>query len=320
MSKNNGTGANAAENENFDGLQQTKLKNLNSFNAGVGFSVHAVSMIVITLLVSVIILVAKIDTESNVFKYLNYLVSPIAIFICLLSVIKVRKIALKPLFPVKTHPKYYILALLLIFGLLFSVSYVNEGFLFVLKKCGYVPKQSYLPELEGALIIPALFVIAVLPAVFEEALFRGLILNCALRQMGTVRAVLTVGFCFSIAHGSPEQTFYQFICGCAFALLAVRSQSILPCVLIHFLNNALIVILSACHVMTPEGALLIPFGFKILVSVLSALSFIGATLWLILDKKPVLKCEKGGVKLFYIAAALGIIVFAVIWISSLFIH
>ena len=85
-----------------------------------------------------------------------------------------------------------------------------------------------------------------LPAFCEELLFRGVLLNACENGMGSIRAVFTVGFCFALFHGSPEQTVYQFIAGCVFAFVAVRSRSVTPSVLMHFINNALIVILGAC--------------------------------------------------------------------------
>lgn len=127
-----------------------------------------------------------------------------------------------------------------------------------------------------------------------------------------------VGFCFSLFHASPEQTVYQFITGCAFAFIALRSGSILPSVLMHFINNALIVIFAACGLFDEAGNLIISTGGNIALIVTAAVALTVALVWLILDKTPVKKCEKGGVKSFFFCAAPAIAVFGIVWIVSLF--
>ena len=258
--------------------------------------------------------------NSNVFIYINYLLSPAMIAICVLFITKRNKIGFGQIFPVKCKPKYYLIAVLLIFGLLFSLSHLNLLFIKFFKLFGYVPKksQSYFPDVSGGLIVPAIIVIAIIPAIFEEVMFRGLLLNCCWNGMGCIRAILVTGFCFSLFHGSPEQTVYQFIAGCAFAFLAVRSGSILPSILMHFINNALIVIFYACGLLDVSGNLTMPTTAFIIVTVFSAISFVGAVVWLVLDKTPLKKCEKGGVKGFFIYASVAIAVLGLIWILALF--
>ena len=58
-------------------------------------------------------------------------------------------------------------------GLIFSVSWVDTGVTEFLKLLGYVPKgrDAYLPNLSGGLVVPALLVIALMPAIFEEQIF-----------------------------------------------------------------------------------------------------------------------------------------------------
>lgn len=232
--------------------------------------------------------------------------------------LKLFKIQPKPLFPVKCHPKYYLIAVLLIFGLLFSASYVDAPFIELFKLMGYKPREasSYFPTLSGGWVVLALLVIAVMPAIFEEAVFRGVILNTCEQSFGSVRTVFIVGFCFALFHGSPEQTVYQFIAGCAFAFLAVRSGSILPSVLMHFLNNGILVVFGACNLFDEAGNLIMSDGAFIAVTVLSALSFIAAITLLVLDKKPLKKGDKKTLAQFFIFASIGIAIMFLSWILS----
>ncbi|MDE7182079.1 MAG: CPBP family intramembrane metalloprotease [Clostridia bacterium] len=294
--------------------------NLNSINGGLTFSAAVIFYFAVQLIASIIIGAAHLDEKSDAYIYISYLCAPIAIVSCIAAVLKVRKIHPKLVFPVKCNPKYYLIAVMLIFGLLFSLSWVDGAVVEFFKLFGYKPREasSYFPNLSGGRIVPAFIVVAVMPALIEEALFRGVILNCCENSVGSIRTVFIVGFCFSLFHGSPEQTVYQFIAGCAFAFIAIRSGSILPSVLMHFINNALIIIFKACGMFDTNGNLIMPQTVNIVLIVLGALSLIGGLVWLILDKKPVKKCVKGGVKCFFIYASVGIAALALNWILLLF--
>ena len=88
----------------------------------------------------------------------------------------------------------------------------------------------------------------------------------------------------------------------------------------HFINNALIVIVGACGLIDDAGELIMSNTAFIIVTVLAGLCFVGAVIWLIFDKKPVVKCEKGAVKQFLLFASVGIALLALNWILSFFIN
>lgn len=263
------------------------------------------------------------DNGGDVYIYLNYLVSPVAITIALFVVTKFARRPLRRSLLVKMPPgaaaKWCAVAVLLAFGLLFSLSWLNIGFERLLRLIGYDASPSYFPDLSGGRVTLALFVMALLPALFEEALFRGVLLQSIKEETGHLNAVLLCGMCFALFHASALQTIYQFACGCAFALLAIRSRSVLPGMLAHFLNNATIIILQACGLDT-SGSLFdwAPLWAAVLVTVLSALSLAGAVAVMAADKTPLKKPVKGGVFAFFIAAAAGIVVLAVLWVAGFF--
>ena len=86
----------------------------------------------------------------------------------------------------------------------------------------------------------------------------------------------------------------------------------------HFINNALIVIFNACNLFDASGNLIMPNTAFIIVTVLSSLSFVGAVVWLVLDKTAIKKCEKGGVKAFFSYASVAIGALGILWILLLF--
>lgn len=284
---------------------------------GLSYSVLVIINLLISIIASLIITVGSLK-GGEAEKYISVLVSPIAIAVTLALTLRLAKQPARIIMPVKTRPKYYVIGVLLIFGLLFSLNSLNEYLIRLFELMGYVRKQSFVPDVAGWKIVPALLVVAVLPAIFEEIMFRGILLNNAEEGAGSVCAILLSGLCFSLYHGSVEQTVYQFVCGCLFAFLAVRSRSVLPTVVIHFINNAVIIILMACGLIDDGGALIMSKTAEIIVSVLSAVSLIGAVVWLVLDKK-LLKRQRGGaVKQFFIFAAVGIGAMVVMWIVNLF--
>ena len=293
-------------------------RNLCSKTGGVAFSLNVFIFFAINLIASIFITALKIPVGSDGYLYVSYLISPIAMLLSVLVTLNLGKFKIGEIVKVKCHPKYFLIGLLLIFGLMFSLGWTNSLITEFFKLFGYVPKSSYLPNVSGFKIIPALLVIAVLPAIFEEMFFRGLILQSTQNGAGSIRSVFIVGFCFALYHGSPEQTVYQFICGCAFALLAVRSGSLLPTVIIHFINNAFIIIASATGLIDAAGNFTFSQTAQTVLVILSAISLIAAIVWLILDKTELKRSEKGGVKCFFIFASIGIAILSLIWILNLF--
>ena len=75
-----------------------------------------------------------------------------------------------------------------------------------------------------------------LPAIFEELLFRGVILR-GLLQFGKVPAVVLSGLLFALAHGSFEQFIYQFLTGMVFGVLVLETKNIVVGMAAHFANN-----------------------------------------------------------------------------------
>lgn len=74
--------------------------------------------------------------------------------------------------------------------------------------------------------------------ILEEILFRGFVLR-SLQKFGNVFAILISGILFGLFHGNLEQTIPTALGGIVLAYIAVKSNSIIPCVVAHFFNNAL---------------------------------------------------------------------------------
>lgn len=78
--------------------------------------------------------------------------------------------------------------------------------------------------------------IAALPAIFEELLFRKVMLNGA-RKYGTIFAIMFTAVMFGLIHMNIPQAINAMLIGILFAYLDIKAESILPSVILHFINN-----------------------------------------------------------------------------------
>jgi membrane protease YdiL (CAAX protease family) len=92
--------------------------------------------------------------------------------------------------------------------------------------------SSTLPELLWVIII-----IALIPAVAEEFLFRGLVQRSFERQMGAIRAVILTGIIFAFYHLNPFSFVPLAVLGMYLGFLAMRARSIWSSIAAHFYNN-----------------------------------------------------------------------------------
>lgn len=86
--------------------------------------------------------------------------------------------------------------------------------------------------------------LAVLPAVCEELVFRGIIYNGLRQKFSTFISVLISSILFSLIHFSIYQTFFQIILGIILALLVYYTGTIFYSIVYHFVNNFTIILIN----------------------------------------------------------------------------
>ncbi len=90
-----------------------------------------------------------------------------------------------------------------------------------------------------------MLVLAVLPAIGEELLFRGVLLrSLAHRRDRRWIAVGVSAIVFSTYHLDPPQIVGTLLFGIALGTLATGARSIVPGMLAHFLNNAVVLVIA----------------------------------------------------------------------------
>lgn len=83
----------------------------------------------------------------------------------------------------------------------------------------------------------SVIIMALVPAVCEEYIFRGLIFN-GYRKRNPFRAMLMSSFLFGLIHMNINQFLYAFVMGILFCMLVYATGSILPSMIAHFIFNA----------------------------------------------------------------------------------
>ncbi|HCM24637.1 MAG TPA: hypothetical protein DHW78_09995 [Ruminococcaceae bacterium] len=76
----------------------------------------------------------------------------------------------------------------------------------------------------------------VIPPLVEEILFRGVVIGC-LQRWGDWFAIVTSALLFGLYHGNVGQFVFATLVGLIFGYLRIRTQSLLPGMVLHMLNN-----------------------------------------------------------------------------------
>ena len=153
-----------------------------------------------------------------------------------------------------------------VFNLLLSFMNIN------LSMFGFENKASDYGSTSGTVENIIYFIaIAVVPPIIEEFLFRGAILG-SLRKHGDALAIVVSAVMFGFAHSNFIQTPVTFLTGLVLAYLTVKTNSLIPAIIIHFVNNSSSVAFSLLSQLKLDEMIYSVIDFSIaLVFVLSGL-------------------------------------------------
>lgn len=93
----------------------------------------------------------------------------------------------------------------------------------------------------GAMILS----MVVLPAVFEELAFRGVILAALREVLDDREAIAVQALLFATLHLSIPSMIHLGVLGAALGALCLRVRSLLPCMIVHAVHNGLVVLTTA---------------------------------------------------------------------------
>lgn len=150
-----------------------------------------------------------------------------------------------PKYPARSFPTGVIyFGALAAIGVCMGANVVTNYLVAFLESIG-IPSPEFPQMMEPTTTSLALnmVVMAVLPAVLEELVFRGCVLH-ALRPFGDGFAVVVSAVLFGLMHGNIRQIPFALIVGLALGYLYVVTNSLWLPILVHFMNNALSVCLE----------------------------------------------------------------------------
>ncbi len=125
--------------------------------------------------------------------------------------------------------------LVLLFALLVMpfMSFINAISLLVTTN----QATAELQELAELPFVVSLLFVALLPAVLEETVYRGVFFQ-EYRKINVPKGILLSGLLFGLMHLNLNQFSYAFVMGCVFAVVIEATDTILSTMLIHFAINA----------------------------------------------------------------------------------
>ncbi len=144
------------------------------------------------------------------------------------------------------HPLNYVLAIIIgivLYYLTMGVSIIYQNILIGL---GFTHVTGSVGTIYSGWEVLAMQIItvAVLPAFFEEFIDRGLLMSVFSHEEDDKRVIVILAIIFALSHQNITQTGYTVVGGLVIAFMAVKTRSIWPGVIIHFINNGISVVLD----------------------------------------------------------------------------
>lgn len=304
----------------------------NKYDAGLGFlsAIFLPAMVAFLYMILAIFIASlcKIDSDTlkdnTVYLYISLFLTPLAFLLTFIFVNRVNKVNWKTATGIKNKINFVnvIVCILISFVCVFFVMNFVNLFDALVSLTGF--KGNYdlpLPIDSIWWLLLNLIVMALLPAICEELVFRGIIFN-GLKDYGKIKAVFFSALLFMLMHGGIEQTVYPFIVGVVLGFIMLKTNNIVYPIITHFFNNAIVLVYN--YIMTAKGSMVVEYAFSAYNIIFAIVSLISAILvvWVIVkfllkrnktNDEVVCNVEKKSNALLYIAIACSII----IWIFDL---
>lgn len=224
-----------------------------------------VSYIAMSMLIGIIIGV----TGVNLPLWVNYILGEVLIVLPAFIYVILFKINIIKCMPYrKIKVTDGVLSLLIGYMLIPLVLFISN--LTTLFSTNYL--QDSMSELTSYPFLVQLFLIAVVPAVVEEFVFRGLIYH-SYRKNGILGAAVLSAVVFGFMHLNINQLSYALIMGVVFALMVEVTGSMYSSMLAHFAVNSysitmlkLLTMVSGESALTEQSASLADFPLPVIIA------------------------------------------------------
>lgn len=117
--------------------------------------------------------------------------------------------------------------------------------------------------------------IAVVGPILEELLFRGAITKALLKQYNPAKAIFISALIFGILHINPVQVVPAFLIGLLLAWVYYKTASLIPCILMHILNNSISVYINIKYPGVEDMDALVGGTANLIITCVAAVLLVG---------------------------------------------
>ena len=210
---------------------------------GIAYSAAAVLPLFFSLIFALIALAISPDYETEGWYTLGAYLCSQRLFSVVAGVCAfTRQSPAKALGFCRCHVKFYLIGFVLVFGMLFGASILASLFETWMEELGFTLSGAPVPVDTAGYFAASLVVVGIIPGILEGALFRRRAARRheALSALGGGSAVRRA--VFSLSSEPRADGLSVPVRSCVFALVVIKSGSLLPAVFMHVLNNAFIIV------------------------------------------------------------------------------
>ncbi len=220
-------------------------------------------------------------SQSNWVVWLNCLLTELVYFLVVLIYCKTKKIEYFVASKTKTKFNVKVFLITILIGLVVFFASINFTGLFNYLFSFIAPlSNGNIPVGNFGEFTLTIITYALLPAICEEILFRGVIFNALRHKMNVIWSIILSALIFALIHFSIFQTIHQFVMGIVLAILCYYTGSIFYGMIYHFVNNFIIILIS--YITSNSGLEFSSWGsVEIMLSITIFLIGIGVTILLL---------------------------------------
>lgn len=182
--------------------------------------------------------------------------------------------------PNKLSIKY---GIIIIVGCALVCNIISFAFSELLKTFGIIlwsPNSNYIMQNTPQAMIIYILSLTLIPALLEELLFRGIILN-SLRKYGDFIAILVSSTLYALSQSSIQDTLYKFLMGLVIGYFMLRSGSLIVVLLANFIVKSLYMIIWLIQIHNIKYSEVLIISLIIVILILSIIAF---SLFILEDK------------------------------------
>jgi membrane protease YdiL (CAAX protease family) len=168
--------------------------------------------------------------QAQVFFSILFVIVTVILMACYWSVVKVQFWNFG-----FNHLSAY-LALLMLIPFLIVNAGLSEFFQYVSNESS----QDFLTEMDLS-YTTAIIIICVIPGIFEEIGFRGILQSQLMKAVSVKKAIYISAFLFALVHFNILHLPYLFLLGILLGWVNWKTKSLYPSILIHFLHNFFVI-------------------------------------------------------------------------------